>query len=389
MFLAIWQFLEPAPRKQPSADGERSQRSAQVEAAEACPPSSSWTGPIPAVAPFVIVALLFVLFLRAYRQNVAFAVAQEPGRLAMAQRRFAEASGKFQATLPRFAKQPNYRAAVVINVADAELRAGRFDAAIAACAEVERSRTMLFGSGLRVRIATSMALTYALRGVQHGRRASRAGRAGRRGRARVSRRRMAGDEGLPRRARHRGLSETRKCSSFRRQVAGSVGRMHGTSLRPAAKDERAVLENLVQLYCYDWSELMALDIGDDGRFDDLPLERYWIDAWRHPFLLRVGDKLAGFALIAERSRLTGLSGVFDMAELFVMRRYRRQGVGLAAACAAFDRFKGPWEVRQREENAAATAFWRRAIGTYTHGNYQEEHRESPEWTGLVQTFSTA
>lgn len=164
MFLAIWQFLTPAPGKPPSADAERSQVFAQLAGDEACPPSSSWSGSISAVAPVMLVGLLFFLFLRAYRQNVAFALAQEPGRLAMAQRRFAEASGKFQETLPRFAKQPNYRAAVVMNVADAELRAGRFDAAIAACAEIERSRTMLFGSGLRVRIATNMALTYALRG---------------------------------------------------------------------------------------------------------------------------------------------------------------------------------------------------------------------------------
>ena len=149
-----------------------------------------------------------------------------------------------------------------------------------------------------------------------------------------------------------------------------------------------MLENLVQLYVYDWSELSGLDVGDDGRFGDLPLEPYWVDDWRHPFLLRVGDRLAGFALILEHSRLTGAHGVFDMAEFFVMRRYRRQGVGIAAAFAAFDRFKGPWEVRQRDENAAATAFWHRAIGDYTRGNYEERRCDSPEWTGPVQTFST-
>jgi predicted acetyltransferase len=163
--------------------------------------------------------------------------------------------------------------------------------------------------------------------------------------------------------------------------------MH-VSLIPAAEDERSVLENLVQLYAYDWSELSGFDVGEDGRFEDMALAPYWLDDWRHPFLLRVDGKLAGFALIHGRSRLTGASGVFDMAEFFVMRRYRRQGVGLAAASAAFGRFKGPWEVRQREENAAATAFWRRAIGDHTRGKYREVRWDGPEWTGLVQTFST-
>ena len=161
-----------------------------------------------------------------------------------------------------------------------------------------------------------------------------------------------------------------------------------TLLTPAAEEERAIVENLAQLYVYDWSELLHLEIGQDGRFGNFLLTPYWVDDWRHPFLLRVGDTLAGFALIEERSKVTGESGVFDMTEFFVLRRFRRRGVGLAAAFAAFDLFKGRWEVRQREENAAATAFWRRAIGDYTRGNYQEVRWDRAEWTELVQTFST-
>jgi predicted acetyltransferase len=160
------------------------------------------------------------------------------------------------------------------------------------------------------------------------------------------------------------------------------------SLRQASSDERAALDNLAELYCHDWSELVPIDVGDDGRFGALALERYWSDEWRRPFLIRVEEKLAGFALIEERSRLTGAHGVFDMAEFFVLRKYRRQGVGHAAARAAFDRFKGPWEVRERDENPAATSFWRRVIADYTGGRY-EESRIDAEWKGLVQRFSTA
>jgi predicted acetyltransferase len=161
-----------------------------------------------------------------------------------------------------------------------------------------------------------------------------------------------------------------------------------TSMTPATEDERTVLENLVQLYVYDWSELLHFEIGANGRFEDFSLDAYWLDNWRHPFLLRVGDNLAGFALIEERSKVTGNRGVFDMTEFFVLRKFRRRGVGLAAAFAAFDRFKGPWEIRQREENPVATTFWRRAIGDYTRGNYQDMRWDRTEWTELVQTFST-
>ena len=160
------------------------------------------------------------------------------------------------------------------------------------------------------------------------------------------------------------------------------------TLSHASKAERPTLDNLMQLYIYDWSELRPLDVGDDGRFPDYPLDAYWQDSWRHPLLLRVDGRLAGFALVSEGSRLTGAPGVFDMAEFFVMRRFRRKRVGLAAAAAAFDRFKGPWEIRQHDENTAATAFWRSAIDRYTGGNYREVRWDDRAWTGPVQMFTS-
>jgi predicted acetyltransferase len=148
------------------------------------------------------------------------------------------------------------------------------------------------------------------------------------------------------------------------------------------------LENLAQFYAYDFSEVLEMHVEEDGRFGDVDLTPYWVDAWRHPFLLRVDGELAGFALISERSKITGKSGVFDMTEFFVLRRFRRCGVGRAAAFAAFDRFGGPWEVRQREERPDATAFWRRAIDEYTRGDYEETRWVRPGWSEIVQTFST-
>src|SRR5580692_1320552 len=151
------------------------------------------------------------------------------------------------------------------------------------------------------------------------------------------------------------------------------------SFQPASSKERVLLENLAQFYSYDFSEVLEMYVGEDGRFGDVDLTPYWVDEWRHPFLLRVDDKLSGFALISERSKITGKSGVFDMTEFFVLRRFRRHGVGRAAAFAAFDRFEGPWEVRQRDANPDATAFWRRAIGEYTRGKYEEARWERGEW----------
>ena len=162
-----------------------------------------------------------------------------------------------------------------------------------------------------------------------------------------------------------------------------------TSLLPATQEQANAIDNLMQHYAYDWSEVLLLNVGLDGRFAVPKLDAYWSEEGHHPFLIWVNDAVAGFALIVDRSRLNGAPGVFDMAEFFVLRRFRRQGVGITAAFAAFDRFKGPWEVRQRLEAPAATAFWQRVIGSYTRGRYEAQVWNGPEWSGPVQRFSTA
>jgi predicted acetyltransferase len=74
----------------------------------------------------------------------------------------------------------------------------------------------------------------------------------------------------------------------------------------------------------------------------------------------------------------------SMAEFFVMRKYRRGGVGQRAAVELFDRFPGVWSVKQVQSNLPSHSFWRNVIGRYTDGNY-EEIREAG-WDGPVQTF---
>lgn len=151
---------------------------------------------------------------------------------------------------------------------------------------------------------------------------------------------------------------------------------------PAGPGEEVVLAALLQLYVYDFSEALALDVGDDGRY------RVPSTEGRDAFLVRVDGKLAGFALCAGKSRLTGEAGVHDVAEFFVLRRYRRSGVGEQAARWLFDRFPGRWEVRQRTENTPATAFWRCVIDRYTGGRFEEEVLADDRWQGPVQRFES-
>ena len=152
-----------------------------------------------------------------------------------------------------------------------------------------------------------------------------------------------------------------------------------------------LLSRLMQLYVYDLSEAVpdGLEIGEDGCFSGgTSISSCWQEPWRTASVIRVDEKIAGFCIVDRRSRLTGVTTVSDVAELFVLRRYRRHGVGMRAAHLAFDRGPGAWEVRQRAWNAAATLFWRRAIDAYTRGAFTEQQVDDHRWQGPVQTFRT-
>lgn len=133
---------------------------------------------------------------------------------------------------------------------------------------------------------------------------------------------------------------------------------------PAGFEDRAVLENLMQLYIYDFTQYVEVPLRPDGRFQYSLLSLYWTQPHRYPFFIKVDERLAGFALIKKGSELTGSLDVWDMAEFFVLRGERRHGVGRAAARQIWQRFPGSWEVRVLPANYGAVEFWRKALARF-------------------------
>ena len=157
---------------------------------------------------------------------------------------------------------------------------------------------------------------------------------------------------------------------------------------PATVNERPILRHLMELYQYDFSEFDDADLSPVGLYDYPYLDHYWVEPERTPFLVRVDSNLAGFVLVTRYNYLTGLKDTWVMAEFFIMRKYRRKGLGQAAACQLFDRFSGAWQVAQLRENTPATTFWRKVIDRYTAGKYQEQELDDEHWCGPVQVFQS-
>jgi predicted acetyltransferase len=143
-------------------------------------------------------------------------------------------------------------------------------------------------------------------------------------------------------------------------------------LQPAKPEQAPALESLFELYAHDLSAAFALEVGEDGRFGAGRLARYWREPEGcFPFLIRVGGALAGFALATRGSPATSDPTDLDVAEFFVLRRYRRSGVGRRAAGALWDRTPGHWIVRVAERNHDARPFWTRTISDYAQQRFTE------------------
>ena len=145
----------------------------------------------------------------------------------------------------------------------------------------------------------------------------------------------------------------------------------------ADKNNRQTLHNLMQLYLHDFSEFDDEDVDERGLFENAYLDLYWLEERRFPFMISSEGKLAGFALISRGAfhlqHNIHVEELVNMSEFFVMRKYRRWGVGRTAAHYCFNRIQGNWQVKTPANNLIAVDFWRKIIKEYTGGKFDEFH----------------
>ena len=156
-------------------------------------------------------------------------------------------------------------------------------------------------------------------------------------------------------------------------------------IKPASDEDFPVVENLARFYVYDMSELMGWPCPENGLFggcdeffDD------WQDGKNAPFVVRIQGELAGFAGVKRTGG--GKQDEHCVQEFFVLRKFRRQGVGRTVAATLFDKYPGAWTVQQLARNTPAAEFWPAVVRDYTGGNCSERSERHPQW-GEMNTIS--
>ncbi|MEZ6028850.1 MAG: GNAT family N-acetyltransferase [Hyphomonadaceae bacterium] len=166
--------------------------------------------------------------------------------------------------------------------------------------------------------------------------------------------------------------------------------MHLVNLERGQPSQRETLANLVQLYIHDFSEFLSgqrkLAVEADGRFADLlRLDDYWREADRSVWFIRAGGQLAGFALLNARSHCDRPVD-FNMGEFFVMRTFRRDGVGAQAAIDLIRMHAGQWEIAVSARNPPALAFWPRVVAAAGVADVETLEGDGKQWTGPITRF---
>ena len=155
-------------------------------------------------------------------------------------------------------------------------------------------------------------------------------------------------------------------------------------LRKAKPEDFSALQQLLELYQYELSDIWPQELDEDARYG-YNLEPHRKGDRFCAYIAAKGSQYVGFALVAPAT-VTRKEGSW-MEQFFILKRYRRSGAGRALALHALQSHPGAWEVGQMSQNLAAQWFWREVIGRATAGEYVELQVTEGWWQGIVQQFN--
>lgn len=137
-------------------------------------------------------------------------------------------------------------------------------------------------------------------------------------------------------------------------------------------------KSLWELFLHDLSEFTDESwMGDDGewqppwgKWEAPPKDQPTLPEAVQTLILHVDERPAGCATVAFAPRTYMSPGrERAMAGFFILKGYRRRGIGRQFAHALFDRFPGKWEVGYIEHNTVANLFWNKIVAEYTGGDF--------------------
>jgi predicted acetyltransferase len=127
--------------------------------------------------------------------------------------------------------------------------------------------------------------------------------------------------------------------------------------------QKELFLNLYNLYLYDLSEFSGEDLLEEGKYDPTNTYLYLERSELHPFFIHYEGKVIGFVLVCSPPYVDE-DVDFTIQELFLVKKFRGQGLAAQAVDLVFAQFQGRFRVEQLANNQSAVSFWKK---------YYEQH----------------
>ena len=146
-------------------------------------------------------------------------------------------------------------------------------------------------------------------------------------------------------------------------------------------DDQAILQVMLDEYFSEMFELQKLTKDEIAALGSYPFfNLYWQEPDRVPYFILDGQSCIGFALVI-------LGEPNQIAEFFVLPKFRRQRVGQAAAAKIIKQHSGAWQIAVMEENQRAHMFCQTVIASIVGEVFEIKWSDSRP-KGPKFTFST-
>ncbi len=134
------------------------------------------------------------------------------------------------------------------------------------------------------------------------------------------------------------------------------------------KENKELLENLLQLYLHDISYYFPMEFIEEKGLYNCPFDinKFFNSATNIAFFIKESDKLVGFIFL----EITDDLNIID--EMFILNQKKGKGIGKKAVFQIFDKHKNNWLIRSLPCSKPAENFWNKTIKEYTKDNYQIE-----------------
>ena len=140
-------------------------------------------------------------------------------------------------------------------------------------------------------------------------------------------------------------------------------------LEKVKKEEKEILNNLLEYYQYDFNIFYNDDLNKNGKFEFINTDKYFNKKENQAFFVKVDEKYAGFILISKSTEYENKGSFIE--EFWIMPKYRKGMFSFKVLKELSNIIKGKIEFIVLKENKR----WFKTLNYWIEKNFKIEKKE--------------